>query len=142
MASILDEARERAAARRRRQVSIEIPDLEMELICDVPTDGLAVARMQAAARKMDRGQAEGVHFARALVANQVQEIRIGGVTLEVDGAPVNFRDLELQRELQASDGKSAVVALIGADGDIIDVMATLMEAAGLSTDNALEADPI
>lgn len=142
MSSLLEQARERAAARRARRVSIDLPDLEMELICDVPTDGTEVARMQDAAKRADKGRASGVHFARALVANQVQEIRIGGLPLEVDGQPVCFRDLELQRELKVPDAKSAVVALIGSDGDIANVMLTLMEAGNLSTENTLEADPI
>ena len=98
--------------------------------------------MQDAAKRVDKGRAQGVHFARALVANQVREIRIAGVVLEVDGQPVCFRDLELQRELKVADAKGAVVELIGSDGDISNVMLTLMDAGKLSTENDLEADPI
>ena len=42
--------------------------------------------------------------------------------MEVDGDPVGFRDPELWPELGVSDAKSAVVELIGADGDILAVV--------------------
>ena len=52
----------------------------------------------------------------------------------VDGEPVVFRDPELQRELGVPDAKSAVVELIGADGDILEVATELMVEAGFADD--------
>ena len=132
MPSLLEQARARAAARRARQVTIDLDELALELLCDVPTDMAAVERLQDGAKKAERGKAVGTHFARALVAAQTAEIRIAGQVVEVDGVPVSFRDPELQRELHAADAKQAVVELIGADGDVLAVAMRLMEEAGFS----------
>ena len=50
MASLLERARERAAARRKRQLTITLDGLGIELMCDVPTDLGQVEKMQAAAK--------------------------------------------------------------------------------------------
>ena len=134
MASLLERARERAAARRKRQLTITLDGLGIELMCDVPTDLGQVEKMQAAAKSIDKGKALGANFSRALVANQTREIRIDGELLMVDGEPVVFRDPELQRELGVPDAKSAVVELIGADGDILEVATELMVEAGFADD--------
>lgn len=139
MASLLEQARARAAARRERQVTVTLPELELDLICDVPTDMAVVERMQSEAKKFDKGQARATHFARALVAAQTREIRIGGEPLQVDGEEVAFRDPELWPEIGVHDAKSAVVELLGADGDILSVAAELMTEAGFGAD---DADPI
>ena len=139
MASLLEQARARAAARRERQVTITIPELDIELLCDVPTDSFAIERMQKAAAKIDKGRGTATHFARALVAAQTREIRISGELVEVDGDPVGFRDPELWPELGVSDAKSAVVELVGADGDILAVASELMTEAGFGAD---DEDPI
>lgn len=140
MTSLLEQARARAAARRERQVTITIPELGLDLVCDVPTDMAVVERMQNEAKKFDKGQARATHFARALVASQTREIRIDGELLTVDGEPVAFRDPELWPELPgASDAKSAVVELVGADGDILAVASELMTEAGFGAD---DEDPI
>lgn len=132
MASLLERARERARERRERQVTIPIHELSMELVCDVPTDMASVERLQNAAKSIDR-KAAATHFARALVANQVREIRIDGETLLIDGEPVAFRDPALQRDL-GTDAKGAVTALIGADGDVLAVASELMDTAGFTAD--------
>lgn len=139
--TLLDKARERAAARRTRQVSVPLPDIGMELVCDVPTDLGAIERMREAAQKVDKGKAPASNFSRALVANQTREIRIDGEVLTIDGDKVVFRDLELQRALGVADAKSAVVDLIGSDGDISNVVQVLLEEAGFG-DEGIEADPI
>jgi len=139
MASLLEQARARAAARRERQVTITLPELELDLVCDVPTDMAVVERMQSEAKKFDKGQARATHFARALVAAQTREIRISGELVEVDGDPVGFRDPELWPELGVSDAKSAVIELIGSDGDILFVASDLMAEAGFGAD---DEDPI
>ena len=139
MASLLEQARARAAARRERQVTITLPELELDLACDVPTDMAVVERMQSEAKKFDKGQARATHFARALGAAQTREIRISGELVEVDGDPVGFRDPELWPELGVSDAKSAVVELVGADGDILAVASELMAEAGFGAD---DEDPI
>lgn len=109
------------------------------LLCDVPTDLPAYERKLAAAKK---GKAPIANLQRAVVAEQVREIRYGDVVVEVDGEPVCFRDPALWRDLGVPDAKSAVVALLGSDGDIADVFNTLMEAGGLAGENELEAvDP-
>ena len=132
MATLLEQARARATARRERQTEIDLPELLVTLVCDVPTDMAAVERLQAEAKTFDKGKAKATHFARALVASQTREIRVTGEVLRVDGEPVCFRDPELQQELGVPDAKSAVVALLGGDGDIINVAMQLMEEAGLS----------
>jgi hypothetical protein len=142
MSSLLEQARARAAARRERQMTITLSELDMELLCDVPTDSVTVERLQDAARRIDKGKAVAAHFARALVANQTREIRIAGELLMVDDQPVCFRDLELQRELGVPDAKSAVVALLGADGDIISVAASLLDEGGFSDSDGVESGPI
>lgn len=139
--NLLGQARARAAARRERQVSIPVRDLDIELLCDVPTDLGAIERLQSAAEKADKGRAKAANFARALVAAQTREIRIGDVLIEIDDEPVNFRDLALQQELSVPDAKAAVVALLGSDADIANVAAALLDSAGF-TDPEFEADPI
>ena len=106
MASLLEQARARAAARRERQVTITLPELELDLVCDVPTDMAVVERMQSEAKKFDKGQARATHFARALVAAQTREIRISGELVEVDGEVVGFRDPELWPESWACPTRS------------------------------------
>ena len=136
MDSLLEQARKRAAARRERQVTISIPDLAMDLRCDVPTDMAVVERMQNEAKSFDRGKAQATHFARALVAAQTREIRIGGEPVRIGGDVVAFRDPELQAELAVPDAKSAVTELIGADGDVLSVASQLMDEAGFGPDSA------
>lgn len=132
MSTLLEQARARAAARRERQTEIDLPELLITLVCDVPTDLTAVERLQAEAKTFDKGKARNTHFARALVAAQTREIRVAGEVLKVDGEPMAFRDPELQRDLGVPDAKAAVVELLGGDGDIINVAMQLMEEAGLS----------
>lgn len=139
MSSLLEQARARAAARRERQVAVSLPELGIDLVCDVPTDMAAVERMQNEAKKFDKGRAQATHFARALVAAQTREVRIDGQVVEVDGDPVAFRDPEMWPELGVADAKSAVVELIGADGDILSIASELMNEAGFGTDGD---DPI
>lgn len=139
MSSLLEQARARAAARRSRQVTISLDELAIELLCDVPTDTTKVETMRADARKFDKGKAVMTHFSRALVAAQTREIRIAGEPVVVDGETVAFRDPELWPQLQVSDAKSAVVELIGADGDIINAAGQLMAEAGLTAED--DADP-
>jgi len=140
--SLLQQAKARAEARRNRQVSVPLPDIGMELVCDVPTDLTAIERMREAAKRVDKGRAMAGHFSRALVANQTREIRIDGELLTIDGVPVAFRDIELQREIGVADAKSAVVDLIGSDGDISNVVQVLLEEAGFGDPEGMEADPI
>lgn len=140
MPSLLEQARARAAARRSRQVTIGLDELAIELLCDVPTDLAAVEKIRADAKRFDKGKAVMTHFSRALVAAQTVEIRIAGELVRVDGEPVSFRDPELWPELQAVDAKSAVTALLGADGDIVYVAGRLMNEAGLSVEDG--DDPI
>lgn len=130
--SLLEQARARAAARRERQITVAVPDLDMTLLCDVPTDAAAVEKLQANAKAFDRGKAVATHFARALVAEQTREIHISGVAVTVNGQPVSFRDPELHAAMGVPDAKSAVVELIGADGYVIDVATELMAEAGLA----------
>lgn len=110
----------------------------MDLLCNVPTDMAAIEKLQAAAKTIDKGRAQATHFARALVASQTVEIRIGGELVAVDGEPVSFRDPELWPELDVADAKSAVVELIGTDGDVLTIAAELMSEAGFGGDD----DPI
>jgi hypothetical protein len=95
----------------------------------------AVEKMQAAAKSVDKGKATATHFARALVAAQTVEIRIDGKVVDVAGEPVSFRDPELWPEVGAADAKGAVVALIGADGDILSIASELMTEAGFGSDD-------
>ena len=139
MASLLEQARARAAARRERQVTITIPELEMDLLCNVPTDMASIEKMQSAAKAVDKGRAMATNFARALVAAQTVEIRIDGELVTVDGEPVSFRDPELWPDLGVADPKSAVVELIGADGDVLMIASELMTEAGFARD---DEDPI
>ncbi len=139
--TLIQQVKARAAARRTRQVSVPLPELGMELVCDVPTDMAAIERLREAAKKVDKGKAPAANFSRALLANQTGEIRIDGEVLTIDGAPVSFRDLDLQRELGVPDAKSAVVDLIGSDGDISRIVGVLLEEAGFADDD-IEADPI
>ena len=140
MASLLEQARARAAARRERQVTITIPELDIELLCDVPTDSFAIERMQKAAAKIDKGRGTATHFARALVAAQTREIRIGGETVMVDGEVVGFNDPELWPELGVADAKGAVVELIGTDADALAIATELMTEAGF-VDRDGDEDP-
>ena len=87
MSSLLEQARARAAARRERQITVSLPELGIDLVCDVPTDMAVVERMQNEAKKFDKGRAQATHFARALVAAQTREIHIDGQVAEVDGEP-------------------------------------------------------
>ena len=139
MSSLLEQARARAAARRERQITISLPELGIDLVCDVPTDMAVVERMQKEAKKFDKGRAQATHFARALVAAQTREIHIDGQVAEVDGEPAAFNDPETWRMLNVADAKAAVVELIGADGDILSIASELMNEAGLGTDGD---DPI
>jgi hypothetical protein len=140
MASLLEQARARAAARRERQVTITIPELDIELLCDVPTDSFAIERMQKAAAKIDKGRGTATHFARALVAAQTREIRIGGEVVEINGEPVAFNDPELWPELGVADAKGAVVELIGTDADALTIATELMTEAGF-VDRDGDEDP-
>ena len=140
MASLLEQARARAAARRERQVTITLPELELDLVCDVPTDSFAIERLQKAAARVDKGRGTATHFARALIASQTREIRIGGETVMVDGEVVGFNDPELWPELQVSDAKSAVVALVGTDADTLTIATELMTEAGF-VDRDGDEDP-
>lgn len=140
MASLLEQARARAAARRERQVTIALPELELALVCDVPTDSFAIERMQKAAAKIDKGRGTATHFARALVAAQTREIRIGGAVVEVNGEPVAFNDPELWPELGVADAKGAVVELIGTDADALAIATELMTEAGF-VDRDGDEDP-
>lgn len=140
MASLLEQARARAAARRERQVTITIPELELDLVCDVPTDSFAIERMQKAAAKIDKGSGTATHFARAMVAAQTREIRIGGAVVEVNGEPVAFNDPELWPELGVADAKGAVVELIGTDADALAIATELMTEAGF-VDRDGDEDP-
>jgi len=142
MASLLEQARARAAARRERQVTITLPELELDLVCDVPTDSFAIERLQKAAARIDKGRGTATHFARALIASQTREIRIGGETVTVDGEKVGFNDPELWPELGVSDAKSAVVALVGTDADTLTVATELMTEAGFTGRGDDEDDPI
>lgn len=139
MSSLLEQARARAAARRERQITVSLPELGIDLVCDVPTDMAVVERMQNEAKKFDKGRAQATHFARALVASQTREIHIDGQVAEVDGDPAAFNDPETWRMLNVADAKSAVVELIGADGDILSIASELMNEAGFGTDGD---DPI
>ncbi len=141
MASLLEQARARAAARRERQVTITLPELELDLVCDVPTDSFAIERLQKAAARVDKGRGTATHFARALIASQTREIRIGGETVMVDGEVVGFNDPELWPELQVSDAKSAVVALVGTDADVLTVATELMTEAGFTGRDDDDEDP-
>jgi hypothetical protein len=141
MSSLLEQARARAAARRERQVTISLPELDIDLVCDVPTDALANERLQKAAQKIDKGRGWTTHYARALIANQTREIRIGGELVEVDGAPVAFRDPELWAELDVTDAKSAVVELIGTDADTLTIATELMAEAGFTGRDDEDVDP-
>ena len=140
MASLLEQARARAAARRERQVTITLPELELDLVCDVPTDSFAIERMQKAAAKIDKGRGTATHFARAMVAAQTREIRIGGAVVEVNGEPVAFNDPELWPELGVADAKGAVVELIGTDADALAIATELMTEAGF-VDRDGDEDP-
>ena len=140
MASLLEQARARAAARRERQVTITLPELELDLVCDVPTDSFAIERLQKAAARVDKGRGTATHFARALIASQTREIRIGGETVMVDGEVVGFNDPELWPELGVSDAKSAVVALVGTDADTLTIATELMTEAGF-VDRDGDEDP-
>ena len=64
--------------------------------------------------------APATHFARALVAAQTREIRIGGEVVEVNGEPVAFNDPSCGRSWVA-DAKGAVVELIGTDADALTI---------------------
>lgn len=132
MASLLEQARARAAARRERQVTITLPELDLDLVCDVPTDSFAVERLQKAAQKIDKGRGTATHFARALVASQTREIRIAGEVVTVDGEPVGFNDPELWPELDVADAKGAVMALVGTDADVLTIATELMTEAGFT----------
>lgn len=132
MSSLLEQARARAAARRERQVTITLPELDLDLVCDVPTDSFAVERLQKAAQKIDKGRGTATHFARALIANQCREIRIGGEVVTVDGEPVGFNDPELWPELDVADAKGAVMALVGTDADVLTIATELMTEAGFT----------
>lgn len=140
MASLLEQARARAAARRERQVTITLPELELDLVCDVPTDSFAIERLQKAAARVDKGRGTATHFARALVAAQTREIRIGGEVVEVNGEPVAFNDPELWPELGVADAKGAVVELIGTDADALTIATELMTEAGF-VDRDGDEDP-
>lgn len=140
MASLLEQARARAAARRERQVTVTLPELELDLVCDVPTDSFAIERMQKAAAKIDKGRGTATHFARAMVAAQTREIRIGGAVVEVNGEPVAFNDPELWPELGVADAKGAVVELIGTDADALAIATELMTEAGF-VDRDGDEDP-
>jgi len=140
VASLLEQARARAAARRERQVTITLPELELDLVCDVPTDSFAIERMQKAAAKIDKGRGTATHFARAMVAAQTREIRIGGAVVEVNGEPVAFNDPELWPELGVADAKGAVVELIGTDADALAIATELMTEAGF-VDRDGDEDP-
>lgn len=142
MSSLLEQARARAAARRERQVTITLADLDLDLVCDVPTDSFAIERLQKAAAKIDKGRGTATHFARALIANQCREIRIGGETVTVDGETVGFNDPELWAELDVQDAKSAVVALVGTDADALVVATELMTEAGFAGRDEDDEDPI
>ncbi|MCA8978217.1 MAG: hypothetical protein KDC98_26050 [Planctomycetes bacterium] len=141
MSSLLEQARARAAARRERQITITLPELDLDLLCDVPTDSFDIERMQKAAAKVNKGRGTATHFARALIAAQVREIRIGGELVEVDGETVAFNDPELWRELNVADAKSAVVELIGTDADALTIATELMTEAGF-TGRDDDDDPI
>ena len=142
MASLLEQARARAAARRERQVTITLPELELDLVCDVPTDSFAIERLQKAAARIDKGRGTATHFARALIASQVREILIGGETVTVDGETVGFNDPELWPELGAADAKSAVVELVGTDADQLTVATELMTEGGfVGRDKDDDEDP-
>lgn len=130
MSTLLEQARARAAARRERQTTIIIPELDIELLCDVPTDSFAVEEMQKAATKVNKGKGSATHFARALIAAQTRRITIGGQAVEVDGEPVGFNDPGLWAELGAADAKGAVVELLGTDADAITIGTELMREAG------------
>lgn len=132
MSSLLEQARARAAARRERQVTITLPELDLDLVCDVPTDSFAVERLQKAAQKIDKGRGTATHFARALVASQTREIRIGGEVVTVDGEAVGFNDPELWPELDVADAKGAVMALVGTDADVLTIATELMTEAGFT----------
>jgi hypothetical protein len=134
MATLLEQARARAAARRERQVTISLPELDLDLVCDVPTDAFVVERLQKAAQKVDKGRGTATHFARALVATQTREIRIGGQPVTVDGETVGFNDPDLWPELgpDITDPKAAVVALVGTDADVLTVATELMSEAGFT----------
>lgn len=141
MSSLLEQARARAAARRERQVTISLPELDLELVCDVPTDSFAVERLQRAASKVDKGRGTATHFARALIANQTREIRIGGKVVEVDGVPAGFNEPGLWAEVGVADAKSAVVELVGTDADALVIATELMTEAGFTGRDDEDADP-
>ena len=141
MSSLLEQARARAAARRERQVTISLPELDLDLVCDVPTDSFAVERLQKAAAKIDKGRGTATHFARALIANQCREIRIGGEVVEVDGAPAAFNEPGLWAELGVADAKAAVVELVGTDADALTIATELMTEAGFTGRDDEDVDP-
>lgn len=127
--TILQAAMSRAQARLHRSVTVTVDD-HLTLVCDLPTNGLEVERLKAAAERLDKGRATGTNFARALVALCTASIEIDGSPVVLDDEVVSFRDPPLWRALGVSTSKDAVVALIGADGDIARVAARLMEEGG------------
>lgn len=115
--SILDKAKADAAALAERLVELESPDLDMRLVCAVPSNGLQVEGLMSRAEK--RGVGKNTRFNRALLAAQVREIHKCGVLIEgEDGEPLRFSDPELWRGLGVHDASEAVVAMIGSDIEI------------------------
>ena len=133
--SLLDQAKARAAARRARRHTVSLDELAIELVCDVPTNFEDIEKLQAAAKAINR-KAWVAHYARALVAAQTREIRIAGeLVADSSGLPLAFNDPELWPRLDVLTAKDAVIALIGSDGDILDVSKELVAEGGFVGDD-------
>ena len=139
MASLLEQARARAAARRERQVTITIPELDIDLACDVPTDSFAIERMQKPRPRSTRAvapqpispapwsprrparSASAARSWRSTASGGVQRPRAGRVGCG-------------RREA------GAVVELIGTDADALTIATELMTEAGF-VDRDGDEDP-
>lgn len=138
MTSLIKDIQRRAAERSKRTIRLVNPeDAAQVFVARVPTDGMEIERLRAAAERADRGKAAGVHFSRALVALCVEQIEDAGEVVELNDTPVTFRDPELWAELGVKSAKDAVVALIGSDGVISALADKLVEEAGYGDGDAI-----
>lgn len=143
MGSLLAAARARAAERARRVVRLPNPeDAGQVFVCRLPTDGMELDRLRAAAKRQGKGHGDEFHFARSLLAaccEAIEELGEPIPTSDDDPTPIRFTDAEFRQEMGASTGADAVFAFVQNDGVITSLANKLIEESGYGTEDF--ADP-